>query len=148
VGGQTGLLACGGSLVSLPPTVPGNVYLTGTNGGSNPAIPPENGSATDANPSTCVTPDSNATCTLTVTVAVVNTVAVGNTFNANRWATETLFGAIDGSGPYGQDAANAGTYIDGYPSPPPLSIQNTWTNNTGSPANSPSNPTTLNPASP
>ncbi len=139
---QSGLFACGGSTVSTPVTVPGNVYVSGTNL-SNPVIPAENGSATSADPtSTCATPDSNATCTLTVsTVASVKSVAQGNTFNLNIWQNELLFGAIDGSGPNGENPpSGSAIYPDG-DTPPPSGIQNTWTNNVGSPSLTACNPT-------
>jgi hypothetical protein len=75
----------------------------------------------------------------------VNTVASGNTFNQNLWNNETIAGAIDGSGPNGQFTNSTPTYADGDPSSP-ANIQNTWTNNTGDPSNSPCNPTTTVPA--
>jgi len=80
-----------------------------------------------------------------------NTVAEGNTFNLNSWSSEAVVGAIDGSGPNGELAAGSPTFSDnnpgdGNPPTPPTQIQNTWTNNTGSPAASTCDPTTAAPA--
>ncbi len=75
-----------------------------------------------------------------------NTVASGNTFNLNSWNNETIAGAIDGSGPNGEFTAGAPTFVDGNPDPnAATNIQNTWTNNTGSPAASNCNPTAAAP---
>lgn len=69
----------------------------------------------------------------------ITTVAQGNTFSNNVWENETLFGAIDGSGPYGESPpSNSATSVDGNPGTP-ISLQNTWTGNLGSPT-APCNP--------
>ena len=63
----------------------------------------------------------------------ITTVAQGNTFSNNVWENQTLFGAIDGSGPYGESPpSNSPTSVDGNPGNP-VSILNTWTGNLGSP---------------
>jgi hypothetical protein len=75
----------------------------------------------------------------------MNTVAQGNTLTSNVWNNETIAGAIDGSGPNGQLSSASPPFVNSDPTPP-ADIQNTWTSNTGSPANSAANPTTANPA--
>jgi len=75
----------------------------------------------------------------------INTVAESNMLTNNVWNNETIAGAIDGSGPNGQFTASSTPFVDSDPTPP-AGIQNTWTGNTGSPANSPANPTTADPA--
>jgi hypothetical protein len=71
-----------------------------------------------------------------------NEVASGNTFDNNIWSNETIFGAIDGSGPYGEaPPSGSNTYLDANPAAPP-NIQNAWINNSGSPGVTPCNPAT------
>jgi parallel beta-helix repeat protein len=79
------------------------------------------------------------------TLPFINTVASSNVFNGNLWNNETVVGAIDGSGPNAEFTYLNVVYMDGA-SPPPANIQNTWTNNVGSPNSTPCNPTTTSPA--
>ena len=86
----------------------------------------------EASPAAGTGSDCTGTLLTIPDLPAVNSVAVNNTFNQNVWANETLAGAIDGSGPYGEaPPPNSATFADGNPDNP-AGIQNFWTNNTGS----------------
>ena len=129
----------------------GNIFLFGS---VSSAITAGNGQATG--PSTTSEPGcelsppvstGQPSCTgvvLTLSgLASVDTVAAGNSFNLNYFDSETLAGAYDGSGPFGEVSSGGPTYVDGSSN---AAIQNTWTSNTTSPANSPCAVTTAVPA--
>jgi len=130
----------------------GDIYLFGVVG---TAITAGNGEATgdsseSGEPGCEASPPSNTgapSCTGSVLglsdLPSYETVTEGNTFTDNVWNNETIVGAIDGSGPNGELAAGSPTFADGDGN---ASIENTWTGNTGSPANSPANPSTADPA--
>jgi parallel beta-helix repeat protein len=108
------------------------------------------GSSTTGEPGCELSPPSNTgapSCTGTVltlsNLPYITTVAGANTFNLNVWNNEAIAGAIDGSGPNGQLDYSTPTFVDGSVN---AVIQTTWTNNVGSPAASPCNPTTTAPA--
>jgi parallel beta-helix repeat protein len=144
-GGDGGLYACTDGA--------GDIFLEGVVANSITAGNGEaTGPSTTSEPGCESSPPANTgqpICTGTVLtlsdLPPVNTVAEGNTFSSNLWANETIAGAIDGSGPNGQFTNSTPTYVDGNPDNP-AGIQNTWTNNTGDPSNSPCNPTTVAPA--
>jgi parallel beta-helix repeat protein len=138
----------------------GNIYLATPYFGSGAtvtvAIAQGNGDATG--PSTTSEPGCESSpppntgqpsCTGTMLtlsdLPFYNTVADGNAFSTNMWSNETIAGAIDGSGPYGQFTNSTLTYVDGNPDNPP-GLQNTWTGNTGDPSFSPCDPTNTAPA--
>ena len=90
-------------------------------------------------------PSCTGTLLTLSTLPFVNQVAQGNTFSNNVWNSETIAGAIDGSGPNGQYHSTTMTFVDGNPGNP-TNIQNTWTGNVGSPPlNSACDPTTMAP---
>jgi len=143
--GDGGLYACTDGL--------GDIFLEGvvTNAitaGSGSAT----GSSTTSEPGCEASPASNTgavPCSGTVLtlsdLPYINEVAEGNSFNQNQWNNETIAGAIDGSGPNAQYQSSDAPYADGNPSNP-SGLENTWTNNTGSPGASAANPTTADPA--
>jgi len=119
---------------SATPITQGSLNATGSSTSSEPGCEasPQSGTGSPCTGTLMTIPD----------LPFVSSVAVSNTFNQNVWANETLAGAIDGSGPYGEaPPANSATYVDGNPDNP-SGLQNTWTNNTGSPSNSACNPQT------
>jgi parallel beta-helix repeat protein len=133
----------------------GDIYLATPYTGVTVEITPGNGEATGGSttsePGCEVSPPSDTaapSCTgsdLTLSdLPAYNTVSEGNTFNLNSWGSEAIAGAIDGSGPNGEFTAGAPTFADGNPDNP-ANIQNTWTNNTGTPDASNCNPTTAAP---
>jgi parallel beta-helix repeat protein len=142
----------GGSLAACTDGT-GDIFIEGTVGteilvGNGAATGPSTTSepGCEANPPSS---DGEPTCVGTVLtlsgLSSVDTVASGNTFDSNVWADATVAGAIDGSGPNGQYTSASAPFVDDDPGSP-VGLQNTWTNNAGSPANSSANPTTADPA--